>query len=306
MKTGNDLTVIILTYNEINHIERCIKSLSSIAKYIYVVDSFSDDGTVDLASSLGAVVLQNPFVNQAVQFQWALDSLDINTDWIMRLDADEYLEPSLEEEIKQKLPKVEKNVNGIVLKRRHYFLGRWIKHGDRYPLELMRIWRNGKGYVEQRWMDEHIVLIEGDMIKMDNDFSDNNLNSIHWFIDKHNKYASREMVDVISRKYNLIDIDKHINQVDAGQAKLKRFIKESVYNKLPIFIRPVFYFIYRYFMRLGFLDGKEGFAYHFMQGLWYRCLVDLKCFEVELVIKNHRDDKKYIIKKLESISGLKL
>lgn len=300
------VTVIILTFNEEKHIERCIRTVSGFSSNIIVVDSFSTDGTVEIAESLGAKVWQHEFVNQALQFQWALDSLEINTNWIMRLDADEYLEPLLEEEIKQKLPLLSKNINGVILKRKQHFLGRWIKHGDRYPIELMRIWRNGFGYVEQRWMDEHIVLNEGGTVKFDNDFIDDNLNSIHWFIDKHNKYASREMLEIMNQKYNLLNVDESMGQADPGQAKFKRLIKEHVYNKLPVFIRPIFYFIYRYFLRLGFLDGKEGFAYHFMQGLWYRCLVDLKCLEIEMAIKNHRNDKRYIIEKITEISGLKL
>jgi len=301
-----DITVIILTYNEEKHIERCIRSTQRVSAKIIVVDSFSTDRTVEISESLGAKVLQNEFVNQALQFQWALDSLQINTSWIMRLDADEYLEPSLIEEIKVKLPYLTKDINGVILKRKQHFLGRWIRYGDRYPIELLRIWRNGTGYVEQRWMDEHIVLKEGDSVRFENNFVDDNLNSIHWFIDKHNKYASREMVEVIILKYDLLNIDNSIKKADAGQAKLKRLIKEHIYNKLPIFVRPVSYFIYRYFLRLGFLDGKEGFAYHFMQGLWYRCLVDLKCLEVETAIKQHRSDKKYILEKLTSITGLKL
>ncbi len=113
------------------------------------------------------------------------------------------------------------------------------------------------------------------------------------------------MVDILIQKYQLIPNDDSMNESESGQAKLKRFIKEKLYNRLPIFVRPTFYFIYRYFFRLGFLDGKEGFAYHFMQGLWYRCLVDLKVFEAEKVIRSAKT-KQEVIARLSELTGLKL
>ncbi|WP_054759527.1 glycosyltransferase family 2 protein [Methylomonas koyamae] len=299
------LTVIILTYNEQLHIERCIKSLPPIVRDIFVVDSYSTDKTIEIAESLGCKVLQNTFVNQSVQFQWALDNCPIQTDWIMRMDADEYLLPDLADEISTRLPNLAEGINGIFLKRRHYFLGRWIRHGDRYPLILLRIWKTGQAHIENRWMDEHIVLDSGKSVIFEYDFVDDNLNTVEWFIAKHNRYASREMIEVLNNKYQLFGHDDSIQESQTGQAKVKRIIKEKLYNRLPIFVRPVLYFLYRYFLRLGFLDGKEGFAYHFMQGLWYRCLVDLKCLEAEQLIKD-ADSRQEKIARLEKLTGLKL
>lgn len=299
------LTVIILTYNEQLHIERCIKSLPPIVRDIFVVDSYSTDKTIEIAESLGCKVLQNTFVNQSVQFQWALDNCPIQTDWIMRMDADEYLLPDLADEISTRLPNLAEGINGIFLKRRHYFLGRWIRHGDRYPLILLRIWKTGQAHIENRWMDEHIVLDSGKSVIFEYDFVDDNLNTVEWFIAKHNRYASREMAEVLNKKYQLFGHDDSIQESQTGQAKVKRIIKEKLYNRLPIFVRPVLYFLYRYFLRLGFLDGKEGFAYHFMQGLWYRCLVDLKCLEAEQLIKD-ADSRQEKIARLEKLTGLKL
>lgn len=303
-KTLN-LTVIILTYNEELHIERCIQSLSPFAKQIFIVDSFSTDKTVEIAEELGAMVFTNPWVNYAEQFQWGLDHCPIETEWVMRMDADEYIEQPLIDEIVDKLPLLGADVSGVNLKRKHHFLGRWIKHGDRYPLVLLRIWRHGTAQIEQRWMDEHIVLNKGESVTFDGDFVDDNLNTVAWFIDKHNKYASREMVDIINHKHALFGVDESIQQSDAVQAKIKRFLKEKIYNQLPVFVRPTLYFIYRYFIRFGFLDGKEGFAYHFMQGFWYRCLVDLNVLEAERLLKGveSKEDKVAVLSKL---TGLKL
>lgn len=300
-----DISVIILTFNEEQHIGRCIKNLQAIAKEIFVVDSFSTDNTVTIAESLGAKVYQNSFVNQATQFQWGLDNCPIETGWVMRMDADEYLEHSLIDEIFHRFPTIPDDVSGIALKRKHHFLGRWIRHGDRYPLILLRIWKTGQAHIEQRWMDEHIVLDSGRSLVFEGDFVDDNLNTIGWFIDKHNRYASREMLDIMNKKYRLFTDDDSFNETENGQAKFKRLIKEKFYNHLPIFVRPTLYFIYRYFLRLGFLDGKEGFAYHFMQGFWYRCLVDLKCLEAErlLIGAKTKEDK---IVRLAQLTGLDL
>jgi glycosyltransferase involved in cell wall biosynthesis len=300
-----DISVIILTFNEELHIGRCIKNLQPIAQHIFVVDSFSTDKTVEIAEILGAKVFQNPFVNQSIQFQWGLDNCPIQTDWVMRMDADEYLEPPLIEEITREFPNLPDNIHGIFLKRKHHFLGRWIKHGDRYPLVLLRIWKTGQAHIENRWMDEHIVLDSGGSVIFDGDFVDDNLNSVEWFIEKHNRYASREMVDIINHKYQLLVRDESIDEAVGGQAKIKRFVKESLYNKLPLFLRPILYFAYRYILRFGFLDGVEGFAYHFMQGLWYRCLVDLKCLEANRVLVG-AETKEEKIARLIKLTGLKL
>ena len=300
-----DISVIILTHNEQLHIERCIRNLLPIAQQIFIVDSFSTDNTVQIAEAFGAEVFQRPWKNYADQFQWGLDNCPIKTNWVMRMDADEYLESSLIEEIIRKFSDLSNDINGIYLKRKHHFLGRWIKHGDRYPLLLLRIWKTGQAHIENRWMDEHIVLDTGNTVTLDGNFVDDNLNTVEWFIEKHNRYASREMVDIINHKYQLFERDESIDDAKSGQAKIKRFIKESLYNKLPLFVRPSLYFFYRYFLRLGFLDGMEGFAYHFMQGLWYRCLVDLKCLEAERVLAGaeSREEK---ITRLVKLTGLKL
>ncbi len=299
-----DISTIILTFNEEIHIERCIKNASAFSKKIYVVDSYSTDKTVQIAEALGATVLQNTFINQSVQFQWALDNCPIDTDWVMRLDADEYMLPALQAEIIEKFPKLPPEITGLCLKRRHHFLGSWIRRGDRYPVTLLRIWKLGHAHIENRWMDEHIVLDIGKSMILDNDFVDDNLNNVSWFIAKHNAYATREMVEIINQKYALFGNKAAVMAAENGQAKLKRLIKEKLYNRLPIFFRPILYFIYRYFIRLGILDGVEGFAYHFMQGLWYRCLVDLKCLEAERVISGAENNAE-IVARLEKLTGLK-
>jgi len=297
-----DLTIIILTFNEEIHIERCIRSIHSIAKHVFVVDSYSTDTTVEIAESLGAKVYQHKFVNYAKKFQWALDNLPIGTGWVMRLDADEYPTPELIDEIKERLVELPNAITGINLKRRHIFWDRWIKHGTRYPLVLLRLWRTGKGRIEQRWMDEHIVLAKGSSITFEHDFCDHNLNNISWWTDKHNRYAAQEAIDVLNRKYHLFAMDDSIMN---GKTSLKRFVKEHIYNNFPFFSGPLFYFFYRYFIRLGFLDGKAGLVYHFLQGFWYRFLVETKVMEFDSELKKIKKTE-LKLKKLEELTGYSL
>jgi len=300
-----DITAIILTFNESQHIRRCIESVQGFCQDVVVVDSFSSDDTQAIVESMDGRFYQNEFVNHANQFNWALDNIDVSTEWIIRIDADEYVESALKAEIIETLKIVPETVNGFCLRRKYFFLGQWIRFGAMYPVEVMRMWRTGTGYVEQRWMDEHVVLKSGEIISLKGDIVDDNLNNVSWWVDKHNKYATLEMIELLNLKYQFSPSDNAMKKQAGGHAKFKRWIKQNVYTKLPSFVRPLMYFLYRYFLKLGFLDGIKGFAYHFMQGYWYRSLVDLKMLEAESWIANEIDPEK-IKSILSEKTGLKL
>lgn len=276
------VAVLILTHNEAMHIRRSIESVSSFATQVFLVDSGSTDDTIQIAEAAGATVLKHPWTNYAQQFQWGLDNAPITADWVMRLDADEIIEPDLAAVISERLPGLAAGVSGVNLKRKHIFMGRWIKHGGRYPLTLLRIWRQGKARIEQRWMDEHMLLTEGDTVTFEGGFSDVNINDLTFFTDKHNKYATREAVDVLNQKYDLFPRDEALDiKATSAAAAGKRWLKEGLYNKLPFWVGPLGYFLYRYIIQMGFLDGREGLIYHGLQGGWYRFLVAAKIVELE-------------------------
>lgn len=292
-----DLTVVILTKDEELHIQRCIENVLPVAKEIYVIDSFSNDRTLEIARNYTNVkILQNKWVNNyAYQFNWALDHLPVDTEWVLRLDADEYLLPELVEEIKQKLPGVPEDVSGVVFNRRHIFMGKWMKRGI-YPVKLLRLFRYGKGRCEQRLMDEHIQVSDGKIVEFDNDFCDHNLNNLSWFCHKHVNYAVREAADLLDIEYGITgaaatDSDKEISR----QAVAKRN-KKHKYARQPLFWRSLAYFLYRYFAKGAFLDGKEGFLFSFIQGWWYRTLVDAKILEIKRKSGGNPDDIKRILK----------
>ncbi len=277
-----DLTVIILTYNEALHIERAILSVRTVAQKVIVVDSYSTDHTVSLAQALNAEVLQHPFVNHAQQFQWAIEHANIQSEWVMRMDADEYITDELRNEIKEKLPIQDQDTCGVVLKRQVHFMGQWIKYGGYYPIKLLRIWRTGSAQIEQRWMDEHMVLKRGRAIEFKHDLIDDNLNSLTWWTDKHNAYATREAIDFLNQKYNFLNESENSNDPNSAKhATAKRWYKNNFYNKLPLFLRAFLYFQFRYWIKLGFLDGRKGLVWHFLQGFWYRFLVDAKILQIE-------------------------
>jgi glycosyltransferase involved in cell wall biosynthesis len=274
------VAVILLTYNEERHIARALRSVASFAQEIVVVDSYSTDRTVELARADGALVVQHPFVTQAQQFQWALDNVPVSSPWVMRLDADETIEPALAAEIVRDLPLLPADVVGVNLRRKHIFLGRWIRHGGRYPLILLRLWRRGQGRVEDRWMDEHMTVRGGRTVTFRGDFQDCNLGDLSAFTDKHNRYATREAIDVVIQRWQLFPDESALTAAESsGQAALKRALKVQLYNRLPFEFSAALYFLWRYVVRLGFLDGREGFVYHFLQAYWYRVLIGAKVLE---------------------------
>lgn len=279
------LTVIVLTFNEAMHLERALESVKGLAAQICVVDSFSTDATSEIAKAYDTKFACNPFSNQAAQFQWALDHFAVDTDWVMRLDADEYLRPSLRAELETLLPCLPNDVTGIVLPREVVFQGRVLRHGGLRPGLLLRVWRTGAAHMEQRWMDEHIVLNHGHAITAKNYLVDENLHDLTWWTEKHNRYASREMLDFIDRKFGLGLAHHGFDDKGSWRANLKRRLKYNVYGKLPTGLRALFYFLYRYILLMGFLDGKSGTTFHFLQGFWYRFLVDAKIDEAELLIR---------------------
>ena len=288
-----DIAVIILTYNESLHLARALRHIEGFAREVFVIDSYSTDDTVEIARNFGAEVLQHPFQNQARQFQWAMDNAVITAQWVMRLDADEIIEPDLGAEIIVRLPSLPPDVTGIYLNRKTIFQGRFIRHGGRYPLMLLRVWRHGKARIEDRWMDEHIYLLEGRSVAFSGGFADHNLNDLAYFTDKHNSYASREALDVVNRKLNLWELEPGVLAGESGkrQAGIKRFMKEKVFNRMPFQLSALAYFLYRYIVRLGFLDGSEGLVYHVLQGFWYRFLVGAKVREIEEALRKISTDE---------------
>ena len=200
----------------------------------------------------------------------------------MRIDADEYLEDGLRAALKIWLSAPKEAVNALYLRRKMVFLGRPITHGFFYPAMMLRVWRTGTGRIEQRWMDEHVIVDEVQSESIEGgDLVDHNLNDLTWWVAKHNGYATREVYDMVE----IMERDRTTKDAGmekmSGQAARKRWLKEKVYTRIPSTLRASLYFVYRYILGRGFLDGKEGFFFHFLQAYWYRTLVEAKLSELE-------------------------
>ena len=295
-----NLSVIILTLNEAIHIQRCLELAKPLAAPVFVVDCFSTDQTVDLARAAGAEVVQHAWPgNQADQINWALNNLPIKTDWILRLDADEYLCPGLVREIQEKLDALPADVAGVELFLLHYFMGRVIRRGTP-RIRMIRLFRRGKARCEQRLMDEHMALIEGRSVAFEGEFADDNLNDLAWWTQKHLGYAIREAADMLDIEYGLFDRANAEGLCDQAAAKRRMKLK---YARAPLFWRALAYFCMRYFVRGGFLEGREGFMWHFFQGLWYRMLVDARIWEIK---RDSGGDREKMLELLRSRFGLKI
>ncbi len=281
------ITVIILTYNENLHLERCIQSVKQITNKILVVDSFSTDSTLEIAKKSGAIVYQNTFINNAQQFQWALDHCTFETEWIMKMDADEIILPELAYEINEKLQNCSDDIGGFQVKCRVFFMGKWIKRGY-YPMVLNRIFRVSSGYMEQKWMDEHIQLTKGRWELLQNDIVDENLNNLVWWTTKHNNYSTREAIVRLDNKHNFLR---------GNHSDFKNKASKQFYLKLPLFLRALLYYLYRYILKLGFLDGIQGMVWHFLQGFWYQMLIDAKIYQIEYIAKKNNISITSVIEK---------
>ena len=283
-----DLTAVVLTKDEEKNIAVCLERLKGFARRVVVVDSFSTDATVSIARSLGADVYVHEFVDYATQFNWALDHTGIDTAWTARIDADEFYTPELCAEMEALLSEhAADDVSGIKTESDFWFLGRCIRYGGPKKRKIV-VFRTGKGRIEQRRMDEHTLVSGGRVIEAKHRFEHHDFKDLDRWISKMNAYASREADDYfIDRerfRRGAVDL-KGVADPYLAATRRKKFL---LYYRLPKFARCWALFLYNYIFRLGFLDGREGFVYHWMYQRWYRTLVDAKILERELAGEKER------------------
>jgi glycosyltransferase involved in cell wall biosynthesis len=278
------VAVVILTYNEEPNIAQALDSVAGWANEIFILDSLSTDRTVGIAGRYGCHIAQNKFENYAKQRNYALDHLPIRSEWVFFLDADEWVPDALKQEIST-LIATSPGENGFYISRRLIWMGRWIRRGY-YPTWILRLFRHGKGRCEDRAANEHLI-VQGKTGQLRTDFMHEDRKGVTEWIAKHNGYATREAQELLNRRpalgYQEIDA-----RLFGTQAQRKRWLRYKVWNRLPPLIRPFVYFFYRYVLAGGFLDGKEAFVYHFLQGLWFPMLIDIK--HLELSAKGERQD----------------
>lgn len=278
---------VVMTRNEAIHIRRCLQSARRVCDVVHVVDSNSSDGTRAMAEAEGAIVHNGDFTSFAQKLNWANDTIDFTTPWVMRIDADEVLSDALVGQLPDFLAQQPANVSGVYVRRRLWFMGRPMRFGGVYPRHSMRLWRPRMARCEIRALDEHMLLSSGTSATIEADVDDIPLTDLSLWIIKHNEYSTLEMRTALE--------DQAIRSSNALQPRLFgnrneriRWLKDKLFYRMPSFARPFAYYLYRYILLMGFLDGKAGFIFHFLHGFWYRFLVDAK-----LVEKRWRDRKEY-------------
>jgi glycosyltransferase involved in cell wall biosynthesis len=284
---SEQFTIIILTYNEEENLPECLQSLSGIKAPVLIVDSFSDDKTLEIANKHNIVLLQHPFENYSVQRNWAQANNPYKTEWVFHLDAGERFTPELVYWLNN-LFDPSKSIDGFMFSRRTIFFGKWIRYGGHYPNYHLRLYRSSKGKCEDKIYDQHFVLNgKIEVIRKGIDIIDTVTESLHRFTIGHARWAAFEAKEILASKIVKGDVKA---KIFGTPIERKRWLKENVFGKTPLFLRGFLYFFYRYFVRLGFLDGRRGLIFHFLQGFWFRFLIDAMVLEITLK-KKCREEK---------------
>ena len=276
------VTVIVLTKNEERNLSNCLQSVAGWCQQMFVVDSGSTDGTFEIANQFGALVVYHAFAGHTRQWNWALRNLPFACEWALCLDADQQVTPALRYEITSVLTGIQATPqSGFYLKRRQIFRGKWIRHGGYYPKLLLKLFRH-----ELAWCDENERLdsrfyVKGKIGILKHDLIEDNQNehNMTFWIDKHNRYATAQAMEELERRGHALSWAIEPRLCGTPDQRTL-FFRNFWYRCLPLYVRPFLLFFYRYFLRLGFLDGKQGLIFHFNQSLWFRLLVDTKLEEL--------------------------
>ena len=277
------LTVVVLTYNEEQNLPACLESLAGWTEEIIVLDSGSTDRTQEIAKQYDVRLVEHYFETHTKQWNWALCNLPISTEWVLGLDADQSVTPDLRGELVQ-LFNQEKGrlaaVDGFYVKRKHIFRGRWIRRGGLYPKYLLKLFRPDRAQMDEHDLVDHHFHVTGNVAKLRYDIIEQNRKDedIAVWIDKHNRYAALHAREELIRRSN--GGSWPIRPAFFGSPDQRILWLKQRWYRLPLYIRPTLYFFHRYFLRLGFLDGKQGFIFHFLHAFWYRLLVDVNLDEL--------------------------
>lgn len=279
------IAVVVLTHNEEKNIATCLTSLSALVSEIFVVDSGSRDATIEIAEKYGARVVSHPFETHAKQWNWAFQNLPLSGDWILALDGDQRLTPGLQGEIAQALKSSPLEIDGFYLCRRQIFRGRWIRHGGYYPKYLLKLFRRGRAQSDENELLDFRFYVPGKTAFLKHDLIEENQKEqdLNFWISKHRWFAELQAKEEYQRRRK--GSVWRVKPSLLGTPDQRTLWLKRIWYRLPLYFRPFLYFFYRYFLRLGLLDGRQGFIFHFFQGFWYRMLVDIKLDEL---VKQYR------------------
>jgi glycosyltransferase involved in cell wall biosynthesis len=275
VETCPPVAVIVLTLDEEANLPACLASLEGLNCELFVVDSGSSDRTVQIARTAGAHVVTHPFENYSAQRNWAQQQLPIRSHWVLHLDADERLSPELVAEINHVLRQAPPDIDGFLLRKRTIFMGRWIRHGAHYPAYHLRLFRRQRGACEDRMYDQHF-LVQGRAQALQHDYSDVLTSDLLIWTRRHARWADLEAQEIVAQRAPGQRVQASLF---GNPIQHRRWLREGLYARAPLFVRAILYWLYRYLIRRGYLDGTEGLIFHFLQGCWYRFLVDARLYE---------------------------
>lgn len=271
---------IVLTFNEEQHLPRLLNSIAQLNAPLFILDSGSTDQTLKIANDFGATVKYNAFENHPKQWDFALKNFDIQSPWIIGLDADQIVTQELFEQLAHFNNEQYKDVNGIYFNRKNFFKGKWIRFGGYYPKYLLKMFRTGVGFSDTNENMDHRFVVPGKTITWKKGhILEENLkeNEISFWISKHNRYSDLVAEEEVERMQALRS--QTIQPKLFGDPYQRMAFLKKIWWQLPRFLRPFIYFGYRMTFQLGILDGKTGILFHFLQGFWFRIIVDVKIEE---------------------------
>ena len=276
MCNKTSISVVVLTFNEEDNLRKCLDSVSGWAEEIHVVDSFSTDKTLDIAREYTNKIRQNKYEGHAQQWHFALNQLELNTQWVFAMDADFVMTPGLRDAISKAIANDTETVNGYYVRHKQIFRGKFIRHGTIYPRYWLRMFRRGSGYVDEHDLVDLHFYVHGQTAKLEFDLLEDNVKErdIGFWVNKQVKFAKKQAEEELRRQQNRVAFP--VKPSLFGTPDQRTLWLKYYWYRMPLFIRPFVYFIYRYFLRFGFLDGREGFVYHFTQAFLYRLLVDIE------------------------------
>lgn len=267
------ISVIILTFNSEAVLRATAESALQVSDDVHIVDSYSEDGTREIAQELGLSLVQHEFVHYGAQRNWAMDTLPLRYDWLLHLDADERLSAELIAELNRLKAAFPEGINGYYLPRLTVFMGQELRRGGLYPTWHMRLFRKGFGRCENRLYDQHYS-VQGAAKKLRGDLIDDQKMTLAEWTARHNRWSDSEVAEICGS-----ETEGRINpDITGGPIEQKRALRAGYYHA-PLFLRAFLLFLYRYILRFGFLEGRVGLIYFFLQTFWYRFLIDAKLYE---------------------------
>jgi glycosyltransferase involved in cell wall biosynthesis len=274
------VAVIVLTQDEESNIEACLRTIVDWAGAVFVVDSGSTDHTLEMVAKYTANVVQHPFENYSRQRNWAQNNLPLTYDWVFHVDADERVTPELVDGLRRFFAGEAQThrADGVLVRRRIQFMGRFITHGGIYPTYHCRIYRKERGRCEERDYDQHF-LVDGPTAIIEADLIEVTASSLFAWTAKHNRWAQMEAHHLLHTSHHQ-STDMVKASATGSPIQRRRWLRASVFERGPLFLRAFLYFLVRYVIRAGFLDGVPGLIYHVLHGFWFRFYTDACLYEL--------------------------